>query len=99
MRDTGQFVDDISARYFQGFHRHLPIISRPRFYNSLVTLGETPAADISLLLLALCLITHAPALGYQHARGVSGSIEQQSLYLAARALFHRLKYLAHHPFH
>jgi len=49
-------------------------------------LGEAPAADFSLLLLVLCLTTHAPALGYQPTSGVTGSTEQQSLYLTARSL-------------
>ena len=87
IRSTGQFVDDISARYFQGFHSHLPIISRTRFYNNLITLGAAPAADFSVLLLTICLITHAPALGYQSRHGASRSVEQQSLYFTARSLF------------
>jgi len=87
IRATGQFVDDISARYFQAFHRHLPVISRTRFYNSLITLGAAPAADFSVLLLTICLITHAPALGYQSGHGATRSVEQQSLYLTARSLF------------
>jgi hypothetical protein len=87
IRATGQFVDDITARYFQGFHRHLPVISRTLFYNSLVTLGAAPAADFSVLLLTLCLITYAPALGYRSPHGVPGFVEQQSLYLTARSLF------------
>lgn len=87
IRATGQFVDDITVRYFQGFHRHLPVISRTRFYNSLVALGAAPAADFSVLLLTLCLITYAPALGYQSPYGAPGSVEQQSLYLTARSLF------------
>jgi len=80
-------VDDISARYFQGFHRSLPIISRTRFYNNLITLGAAPAADFSVLLLTICLITYAPALGYQPSHGAPQSVEQQSLYLTARSLF------------
>jgi hypothetical protein len=80
-------VDDISARYFQHFHRHLPIISRTRFYNNLTTLGVAPAADFSVLLLTLCLITYAPALGYPSEHGTIRSVEQQSLYLTARSLF------------
>ena len=87
IRSTGQFVDDISARYFQGFHSHLPIISRTSFYNNLVMLGAAPAADFSVLLLTICLITHAPALGYQSRHGASRSVEQQSLYFTARSLF------------
>ncbi|EXJ89344.1 hypothetical protein A1O3_02411 [Capronia epimyces CBS 606.96] len=95
IRATGQFVDDISARYFRGFHHHLPVISRTRFYNNLITLGVAPAADFSVLLLTICLITHAPALGYQSGTDTdtgtghraSRSVEQQSIYLTARSLF------------
>ena len=87
IRATGQFVDDISARYFQGFHRQLPVISRTRFYNNLITLGAAPAADFSVLLLTICLITHVPALGYQSGHGATQSVEQQSLYLNARSIF------------
>ncbi|KAN0096723.1 hypothetical protein V8E51_015528 [Hyaloscypha variabilis] len=87
IRGTRQFVDDISARYFQGFHPHLPIISRTRFYDNLITLGAAPAADFSILLLTICLITYAPALGYRPGDGATPSIEQQSLYLTARSLF------------
>jgi len=87
IRATRQFVDDISARYFQGFHRHLPVISRTRFYNNLITSGAAPSAEFSVLLLTICLITHAPALGYQAGDGVTPSVEQQTLYLTARSLF------------
>lgn len=87
IRATGQFVDDISTRYFQGFHSHLPIISRTRFYNNHITLGAGPAADFSVLLLTICLITHAPALGSQPRDDVTPSVEQKSLYLTAKSLF------------
>ena len=87
IRGTRQFVDDISARYFQRFHRHLPVISRTRFYNNLTTTGAAPAANFSVLLLTICLITYAPALGYQSEHGGIRSFEQQSLYLTARSLF------------
>ncbi|KAF7556148.1 hypothetical protein G7Z17_g1640 [Cylindrodendrum hubeiense] len=86
IRATGQFVDDISARYFQGFHRHLPIVSRTRFYNN-ITLGAAPAADVSVLLLVICLITYAPALGYQSRHEAARPVKQHSLYLTARSLF------------
>ncbi len=91
IRGTGQFVDDISARYFRGFHRQLPIISRTRFCNNLIALGAAPSADISVLLLTMCLITHAPALGYQPECGAIRSIEQQSLYLTAKSLSARIQ--------
>ena len=86
IRATGQFVDDISARYFQGFHHHLPIISRTRFYNNLITLGATPTADFSVLLLIICLVTHTPALGHRPVHGAVQSVERQTLYLNARSL-------------
>jgi hypothetical protein len=87
IRGTRQFVDDISARYFHGFHPQLPIISRTRFYNNLIALGAAPAADYSVLLLTICLITHAPAVGYQLEQGTTSSLEQQSLYLTTRSIF------------
>lgn len=80
-------MDDICARYFQGFHPYLPIICRTRFNNNLISLGAAPSADFSVLLLTICLITHAPALGYQSGHGAARSTEQQSLYLTARSLF------------
>lgn len=87
IRGTRQFVDDISTRYFRSFNCHLPVISRTRFYNNLITPGAAPAADFSVLLLTICLITHAPALGYQSVHGATRSVEQQTLYITARSLF------------
>jgi hypothetical protein len=86
IRATGQFVDDISARYFCSFHRHLPIISRSRFSNNLVSGDAAPTADFSVLLLAMCLITHAPALGYNAVQGAAPSVDQKSIYLTTRSL-------------
>jgi len=86
IRATGQFVDGISHRYFQGFHRHLHVISRIRFYNNLSTSGGAPGADVSVLLLTMCLITHAPALGFESEYGTFQMAEQHSLYLTARSL-------------
>jgi hypothetical protein len=90
IRGTRQFMDDIGARYFQGFHPHLPIISRIR-YNSLITLGAEPEADYSVLLLTMCLITYAPALGHQPGQGIAPPYEQQNLYLAARSLLAQIQ--------
>jgi hypothetical protein len=87
IRATGQFVDDISARYFYGFHRHLPIISRSRFNNNLVSRKAAPTANFSVLLLAMCLITHAPALGYHSGQAAATSVEQKSIYLTTRSIF------------
>ncbi|KAI2622107.1 hypothetical protein GGS26DRAFT_247208 [Hypomontagnella submonticulosa] len=57
IRQTGQFIDDISAHYFQGIHRYLPVISRTRFHKSLITLGAIPSAGFSTLLLSICVAT------------------------------------------
>lgn len=87
IRATGQFVDDISARYFYGFHGHLPIVARTRFNNNLVSGKAAPTADFSVLLLAMCLLTHVPALGYHAGQAAATSIEQKSIYLTTRSLF------------
>lgn len=92
IRSTGQFVDDISARYFQGFHHHLPIISRTSFCNKLITLGAAPAADFSLLLLSICLITLPHESAQQSTYPTTTlSVDQQSLHLTARSLFSQVQ--------
>ncbi|KAI9708023.1 MAG: hypothetical protein M1820_004227 [Bogoriella megaspora] len=91
IRATGQFVEDIIARYFHDLSRHLPIISRTRFYNNLISLGAAPADDFSVLLLAICLITRTPALGYRPEDDSPRPAEQQSLYLNAKSLFAQIQ--------
>jgi len=78
---TGQFIDDISVRYFQGIHRWFPIISRRRFHNHLVNSPASPTADLSILLLSICLITYYPS------QTSAQLADQESLYLTARMLF------------
>ncbi|KAL9623437.1 MAG: hypothetical protein Q9160_002330 [Pyrenula sp. 1 TL-2023] len=88
IRQTGQFVDDVSVRYFQGIHCYLPIISRARFHNSLITLGGTPPAGFSVLLLAICLASSSPELERRvKPRADINRQDRRSLYLAARSLF------------
>lgn len=48
-------------------------------------MGAAPVADLSVLLLTICLITHAPALGYKPAHGTTQP-DKQSLYLTTRSL-------------
>lgn len=60
IRAYGKYVDDITVIYFQGVHRWLPIISRPRFHDRLVVLQSPASVDFSILLLSMCLITHNP---------------------------------------
>ncbi|KAJ3533842.1 hypothetical protein NM208_g7800 [Fusarium decemcellulare] len=80
IRSTGQFVDDVTAYYFKSVHRYLPFISRTRFQSSLITLGSTPSAEFSALLLSICLVTSSPKL--------TGDVTKtKSLYLAAKSIF------------
>jgi len=79
-------VDDITARYFQTFHRHLPIISRTRFQNSLIASVVGPSADSSVLLLSICLVTNLPTPELTPRDGETHVISRQSLYLATKAL-------------
>ncbi|KAF5523407.1 hypothetical protein CGCA056_v005771 [Colletotrichum aenigma] len=53
IRDTGQYLDGISVRYFEGFHQYLPFISRSRFEDSLIFSGVSPPAEFSVLLLKI----------------------------------------------
>lgn len=87
IRATGQFVDEVSARYFQGVHHHLPVISRTRFNSSLVTLGSTPSASFSVLLLSICLVTSSPELGRASGSATrTQQVDRRSLHLATRSL-------------
>ncbi|KAI8633679.1 hypothetical protein F5Y19DRAFT_470921 [Xylariaceae sp. FL1651] len=90
VRSTGQFVDDITARYFQGIHRFMPVVSRARFHRSLITLGSAPAADFSVLLLSICLITYDPSA----ATIRTGGIDRHSILVSARSLFAQLQVVA-----
>ncbi|KAI4858494.1 hypothetical protein F4820DRAFT_442346 [Hypoxylon rubiginosum] len=79
IRETGQFVDDISARYFQGIHRYLPVRSRTRFHKSLITLGAVPSAGFSALLLSICLATSSSRATNTRP------FDRRSLHLATRS--------------
>ncbi|KAI1378394.1 hypothetical protein F4677DRAFT_443607 [Hypoxylon crocopeplum] len=87
IRSTGQFVDDITARYFQGIHHFIPVVSRTRFHDNLITLGATPAADFSILLLSICLITHNPSPGTSRLE----TVDQHTIHVSARSLFAQLQ--------
>ncbi|KAF2867774.1 hypothetical protein BDV95DRAFT_502582 [Massariosphaeria phaeospora] len=88
IRSTGQFVDDISAQYFQGIHRYLPVISRTRFHDNLVTSGAAPSAGFSVLLLAICVVSPVPTVGRvrEDASSTSQAVDRQQLYLTAKSL-------------
>ena len=76
-------MDDLTAHYFRHFHNNLPIISRARFQSSLVTTGNPPSADISVLLLSVCLIAYG---GSDLRDKDPAAIGRSSLYLATKAL-------------
>jgi hypothetical protein len=84
IRSSGRFVDDISAQYFKGIHRFTPTIARARFHDELITLGATPAADLSVLLLCMCLVAPDP-------ESASDSASLQRLYLAAKSILAQLQ--------
>lgn len=92
-------MDDVSSRYFHTLHLYIPIISRSRFHDNLVTLGATPSADFSVLLLSMHLVILVPPDHDQHdsfsnrylhggiGDSVSTETNSQSLYLTAKYLF------------
>ncbi|PLB49696.1 hypothetical protein P170DRAFT_409275 [Aspergillus steynii IBT 23096] len=86
IRSTGKFVDDLTARYFRNFHSHLPIISRVRFQNNLISTGSAPSADASVLLLTVCLLAYLPSSQMHSQDGEALVMGRQSLYLATKAL-------------
>ncbi|VUC27893.1 unnamed protein product [Clonostachys rosea] len=88
IRDNGQFVDDITAHYFQGFHHQLPIISRTSFYNSLSASETAASADSSLVLLAMSLFTKTPVPGSEgQANSAHDTEKRQALYFALKSLY------------
>ena len=78
----GEYIDDVSVRYFQGVHRWMPVISRHRFHDRLVNHQTPIKADFSILLLTMCLITCRP----EQDSKVNG-VNQETLYLITKMLF------------
>ncbi|CAM1505815.1 Fc.00g114520.m01.CDS01 [Cosmosporella sp. VM-42] len=92
IRETGQFVDDVTTRYFQGFHQYLPVVPRTRFHKNLITLGAAPSAGYSVLLLSLCLIISSSKLRRPTRRATNTlPIDTRSLHLATKSLFAQLQ--------
>ncbi|EED13008.1 conserved hypothetical protein [Talaromyces stipitatus ATCC 10500] len=84
IRLSGEFMDDLTSRYFRNLHGNLPIISRERFQSSLTGMGTPPSADSSILLLTVCLIAYLPNPKLSQRDG--DTIGRRSLYLATKAL-------------
>ncbi|OHW95869.1 fungal specific transcription factor [Colletotrichum incanum] len=88
IQNTGLFVDKASACYFEGFHRYLPFISRARFHEDLITVGTTPSAGYSALLLSICLINTCPRLARHSEVGTNSRVpHRQLLYVTIKSLF------------
>ncbi|XXH00062.1 hypothetical protein Hte_006404 [Hypoxylon texense] len=91
IRSTGQFVDDVTARHFQGVHHFVPVISCTCFHQHLIALGAVPAANFSVLLLAVCLITYDPILDRTSGAVRGGATDRHTIFVPARSLFAELK--------
>ncbi|KAL4876767.1 hypothetical protein BJY04DRAFT_222775 [Aspergillus karnatakaensis] len=77
---TGQYLDEVSVCYFQGVHSFVPMISRSRFHDQLLSYGASPRADFAMLLLSMSLLTCSPA------PADSPGIESFSYYLSVKSL-------------
>jgi hypothetical protein len=78
---TGLYVDDVTSRYFNGIHKWLPVISRPRFNRRILADQGSPSAASAILLLSITLISQPPP---------SDSTREDNLnamYLSAKMLF------------
>ena len=94
IQTTGQFVDDASVRYFQGIHRHVPMVCRHHFHDQLIDIRACPPAGFSMLLLAISLLTYDPKLLPQTTPPV---VPRESLYLSIRTLFSQVQAAARGP--
>ncbi|KAK9325348.1 hypothetical protein V1517DRAFT_191187 [Lipomyces orientalis] len=81
IRATGQFIDDVTVRYFRGIHEWIPVISRGSFQNRLINSSAPARADFSILLLSMCLITYRPS------RVTAQLINQDTMYFTTKMLF------------
>ncbi|KAH8691638.1 hypothetical protein BGW36DRAFT_55389 [Talaromyces proteolyticus] len=80
IQTTGLFLDDITIHFFQSIHRWIPIISRSRLQETLVGNCCPWPADLSILLLTMCLVV------YQDTSEPS-TPDVETLYLSTKMLF------------
>lgn len=90
IHETGQFIDDLTARYFHGPHCYLPIVSRSRFQSNLITLGAVPSAGFSILLLAICLTASSISKQKPFSHNTVPA-RDRALYLATKSLLARVQ--------
>ncbi|KAL4863314.1 hypothetical protein BDV12DRAFT_177661 [Aspergillus spectabilis] len=79
---TGQYLDEVSVRYFQSVHSYLPMVSRMRFHAQLLSFGASPQAGFAMLLLSMSLLTCHPSPD----RPETTHLDVSTLYLAAKSL-------------
>ncbi|KAI9038145.1 fungal specific transcription factor domain-containing protein [Aspergillus affinis] len=92
IHETGQFIDDLTAKYFQGPHHYLPVVSRSRFQSNLISLGAVPSAGFSILLLTICLTASSASKPKSSAYHLSPThTKNRALYLAAKAFLSRVQ--------
>ena len=71
---------EVCRRYFQSFHRWLPIVSEDLLANMVLTFRDShPPADMSVLIMAMFLVTMNPSND-----SVADSIPPYTLYLELR---------------
>jgi hypothetical protein len=73
--------EEVIVRYFRGVHTWLPIMSRRRFRSRFMHFQVSPAADFSVLLLAMRLVIQHPSID------PAADQDREFLYLATKTLF------------
>jgi len=81
IRAGGECVESVVAKYFDGVHKWLPIISKKRFYERLQFFQSMPTADFSILLLTMHLMAQHPSPDFDADQ------DREILYLATKSLF------------
>ncbi|KAF2134690.1 hypothetical protein P153DRAFT_7496 [Dothidotthia symphoricarpi CBS 119687] len=93
IRASHQSIDDISTRYFKGFHLWIPFLCPDRFREDLVRFQSLPTAEFALLLLCMCLLTYDPP------QNQSSPVGHDTLYLHAKTFFAQIHVLRRPSLH
>jgi hypothetical protein len=81
----GKDIESVVSQYFQGIQIWLPILSRKRFFDRLAQSGVSPSAELSMLLLAMQLLTQYPSVTQEADQ------DREVLYLATKTLFAKIQ--------
>lgn len=87
IRMERKHLEEILSNFFDTIHPWLPIISRKRFHDRYTLFQVSPAADFSLLLLAMRLITQHPSTDPDLDQ------DREALHLATKTLFGQVQAL------